>query len=83
MLSSLGCRKFEERKRIKLARAFGYCIAKLRSRTEENEFRSRENESNRVAISVPVKLNSRSSKLLKARGPSRIIITLLNLFWYF
>ncbi|KAA3466180.1 DNA/RNA polymerases superfamily protein [Gossypium australe] len=53
------------------------------SRTEENGLRSRENKSNRVAVSVPVKPNSRSSKLLKSRGSSRIIITLLNLFWYF
>ncbi|KAA3466178.1 integrase [Gossypium australe] len=51
--------------------------------TEENRPRLRENESNRVAVSVPFKPNSRSSKLLKAQGSSRIIITLLNLFWYF
>ncbi|KAA3473359.1 hypothetical protein EPI10_023741 [Gossypium australe] len=38
------------------------------SRTEEIRLRSRENESNRVAVSVSVKSSPRSSKLLKARG---------------
>ncbi|KAA3466805.1 hypothetical protein EPI10_001871 [Gossypium australe] len=42
------------------------------SRTEENGLRSRESESYRVAV----------VKATEGSGPSRIVITLLNLFWY-
>ncbi|KAA3469737.1 hypothetical protein EPI10_015497 [Gossypium australe] len=76
---------------------FSWCsaIIKLnsRSRTEGNGLRSRESESNRVAISISVKSNLRYVdlytkcvykivKATKGSGPSRIVITLLNLFWY-
>ncbi|KAA3487721.1 hypothetical protein EPI10_031533 [Gossypium australe] len=65
-----------------------------RSRTKENGLRSRESEGSRkneserisesgVRLVCSLSVYGRSSKLLKAWGPSRIIITLLNLFWYF
>ncbi|KAA3473937.1 hypothetical protein EPI10_024275 [Gossypium australe] len=53
----------------------------FRSRIEENEFRSRESESNRVAVFIPI-YRIRVVKATEGSEPSRIAITLLKLFWY-